>query len=230
MLRRPTRPTSLTLLRLPPPPPTTPRLCLPSLAQWILEEGYGWSQNRKEQGVQQEGAGAAAVAHPWVRSGDTFTSHTPPRTSPLCLFLPQVSWLQVSEHRAWIMTSQPLLFYYLCQCYLKIDAWGRESTINIHLLLLVLILYSFLLICSLQICCGLSTGCASAVSCSLLEWKSDMSKSGRLDNSISFPLSGIGNHHPPRYSGPHCLHTVICSWASHRHHHDSVCSAPLKCR
>lgn len=45
--RRPTRPPSLTPLRLPPPPPTTPRLCSPSPAQWTQGPGCGWSPNRK---------------------------------------------------------------------------------------------------------------------------------------------------------------------------------------
>lgn len=89
-------PPSLTRPHLPPPPPTTPRLSSPSPAQWTQGPGCGWSPSRKEVGVLQEEA-ATAAAHLWVWSGDTCTSRTPPRTSPLCLFPLRVSWLRVSR-------------------------------------------------------------------------------------------------------------------------------------
>lgn len=99
--RRPVYPLSPTPLHHPPPLPITPRLCSPFLDQWRQGPGCAWSQNKKEVGVLQEAVvGATVAVHHWVWLEDTCTSHTPPRTSPLCLCPLRVSWLRVSRSYA----------------------------------------------------------------------------------------------------------------------------------
>lgn len=96
--RRPAHPPSLTPPHRPPPHLTTPRLCSPFLDQWRPGPGCVWSPSRREVGLLQEEAvvGATAAVDHSVWLEDTCTSPTPPRTSPLCLFPPPVSWLRVS--------------------------------------------------------------------------------------------------------------------------------------
>lgn len=96
--RRPVHPPSLTPPHHPPPHPITPRLCSPFLDQWRQGPGCVWSQNKKEVGLPQEAVvGATVAVHHWVWWEDTCTSHTPPRTSPLCLCPLRGSWLRVSR-------------------------------------------------------------------------------------------------------------------------------------
>lgn len=107
---------SLILLHLPHHPPTFLQLCLPSQAQWTQDLGCGWSQNKKGVVVVQELAETAVAPH-WVQSGGIYTSLTPPRTSPLCLFPPLGSWLQVSETSTNDIIIKTKLF--LCLCHLN---------------------------------------------------------------------------------------------------------------